>query len=345
MECSRNSSGPREMDPVSIFGIDPNEDRRRIRALRAMPPGGASNDDVRRRVFSAALGQFDELLDAASSVGPASCPLPLYYALNQASRAIAASLQQPDRPWQAHRHGLSISGPDGSRLQGTTISPQQRKPGTFDILAEGIRAPGLTAETALANIWAAVPGLDKPGLGAGCPRALPLEFDSSSPSPVSAWLRRLPGLPANEAGRDQLAAHIAETYPQASQGLTVQSIEPDGPANAVKAEIAWRSPDGTWRTVYTAATPYLWHTSLWLIPRLSSGDVLPPLLLWWCLLQALSSLARYHPAEWTAALDPDSSQFAVSIEKALATGLAVIPRLVLVTLSPGASRSPRDVSA
>jgi hypothetical protein len=69
---------------------------------------------------------------------------------------------------------------------------------------------------------------------------------------------------------------------------------------------------------------------------LSSGDTLPPILLWWCLLQALSSLARYHPAEWTAALNPDRSRWAVSIEKALRIGLDVVPRLVLMTLSPGA---------
>lgn len=106
---------------------------------------------------------------------------------------------------------------------------------------------------------------------------------------------------------------------------------------AARAELGWQSPDGTRRTVYTAATSYLWPTSLWLIPALSSGDTLPPILLWWCLLQTLSSLARYHPAEWTAALDPDGSQWAVSIEKVLRTGLDVVPRLVLLTLSPGAA--------
>lgn len=63
---------------------------------------------------------------------------------------------------------------------------------------------------------------------------------------------------------------------------------------------------------------------------------MPPLLLWWCLLYALSHLARYHPAAWTAALDPDKSQQAVPIEKALSMALAIVPRLVLLVLSPGA---------
>jgi hypothetical protein len=86
----------------------------------------------------------------------------------------------------------------------------------------------------------------------------------------------------------------------------------------------------------------------WLIPRindvavafptgdvLKTGDVLSPLLLWWCLLHALSQIARYHSAEWLAALDPDDSRFAVPIEQILSTALAVVPRLVLLTLSPG----------
>jgi hypothetical protein len=292
-------------------------------------------------VFSAALGQFDELLDAAASVGPASRPLPLYYALNQAGRAIAAALQQPDRPWQPRLHGLSIRGPDDGSLQQTTISPQDTsddRPGSFDLLAEAISAPRLTAPTMLSNVWAAIPGLEKPGLGAGCPRALPLEFDSSSPAPVFASLRHLEGVPVHETSKARLHAMLQRHYPQSGDGLSVESVAHDevrGMA-AAKAELGWKSPDGTWRTVYVAGTRYLFPTSLWLIPALSSGDVLPPLLLWWCLLQALSSLARYHPAEWTAALDPDRSRFAVSTERALATGLAVVPRLVLLTLSPGA---------
>jgi hypothetical protein len=61
-----------------------------IRATRASPPGRAGDDEERRRVYGAALAQFDELIAAASVVGPASRPLPLFYALSQAGRAVAA---------------------------------------------------------------------------------------------------------------------------------------------------------------------------------------------------------------------------------------------------------------
>jgi hypothetical protein len=87
---------------------------------------------------------------------------------------------------------------------------------------------------------------------------------------------------------------------------------------AARGEVSWRSPDETPRSVYMATERYLWPGSAW------------------ALLQALSSLARYHPAEWTTALDPDRSEWAVSIEKVLRLGLDVVPRLVLMTLSPGA---------
>jgi len=336
---------------VALFGIDPAEDRLKIRAMRAMPHGRASDNGERRAVFSAALGQFDELLDAAVAVGPASRPLPLYYALNQAGRAIAATMLPPDRPWRPTLHGLSISLPDGGTLQEATISPQNgvsdKRPGSFHLLAEAIGASPrdkpigtspLGAATALRNVWAAIPSLDKPGLGASCPRAMPVEPVGSRELPVLAYLRELDWLPVHESAGERLKEVLTTTYPRHADGLMVHGVSYDHQADmmAARAELSWSSSDGTPRSVYMATERYLWPGSAWLIPKLSSGDTLPPILLWWCLLQALSSLARYHPAEWTAALDPDRSRWAVSIEKALRTGLDVVPRLVLMTLSPGA---------
>ena len=307
-----------------------------------MPPGRAASDSERRGVFSAAIGQFDELLDAAKAVGPASRPLPLYYALNQAGRAIAAALLSPDRPWRPSVHGLSIRGPKDGALQDTTITPQKtsdNRPGSFDLLAEVVYGTRLTSSTKLANVWAAIPGLDRPGLGAGCPRALQIEPVGGGDVPVLASLRGLEWLPVHPSSEERLHEVLATTYPRYAEGLVVHSVRHDPLADtaAARAEIGWQGLDGTPRTVFLVTDSYLHPTSAWLIPVLSSGDTLPPILLWWCLLQALSSLARYHPAEWAAALDPDRSRWAVSIEKALRIGLDVVPRLVLLTLSPGAA--------
>src|ERR1700722_11023519 len=76
-----------------------------IRATRAAPPGHARGDDERRRVYGAALAQFDELIAASTAVGPASRPLPLFYALSQAGRAIAAA--HAVDAWRLRGHGLS----------------------------------------------------------------------------------------------------------------------------------------------------------------------------------------------------------------------------------------------
>jgi hypothetical protein len=56
-------------------------------------------------------------------------------------------------------------------------------------------------------------------------------------------------------------------------------------------------------------------------------------MLWWVLLFALSSVARYDPELWIAALDVNQSQQAVPIEAALAEALIVLPELILAALT------------
>ena len=318
---------------MQLFGLDPDYDRLRIRALRATFK--ASRDDERRRqVFIGALGQFDELITAAASVGPASRPLPLYYALNQAGRALVAQRQIRDRPWEPKWHGLTVGDPPDGRLQQTPIKPQHHDNSSFRLLSESIRTPRLTDDTTLANVWAAIPNLPKPGLGAGCPRALPLEVAHVDPI-QSGTLRGLEGLAAAEGADERLHGMLSAAYPKAADGLQVDLVEWEATQfRGSKAQLSWRTPEGTARPIYPSTSRYL--GGYWLIPRLNeAGDVLEPLMLWWCLLHALSQLARYHPAEWTVALDPDNSQWAVAIEQVLGMALSIVPRLVLNTLSPG----------
>lgn len=209
----------------------------------------------------------------------------------------------------------------------------------FSILAEVLNQPSLTAPTTLGSVWAAIPGLDRPGLGGGRPTAWLVEVNAAEAVPTIATLRGLPGLAATEDGRQRLQTELQNSYPRAAEGLVVENLlEVGSPIDGPIARVSWRSPDGTHRSVNSVAFPYLGRGGgFWLIPRLSpTNDVLPPLLLWWALLHALSELARYHPAEWAAALDPDHSRYAVSIEKTLSMALALLPRIVLVVLAPGA---------
>lgn len=189
--------GPRHrVEVTSLFRIGPSEDRLRIRALRAMPPMRTATGTNRRRVFAAAPGQFAELLAAAASVGPVNGPMPLYYALNQAGRAIVAALQQPDRRWQPHIHWLRIEGPGDHRLQCTKISPQRtrdERPGSFQLLAEAIGAavlPGRPCSRA-----SGLRSQDSTGRGSEqVARArCHLRLTRGSSALVSAWLRHSTG--------------------------------------------------------------------------------------------------------------------------------------------------------
>lgn len=364
---------------VLLHGIDPEADRLRIRALRAQPPGHAAHDPERRRVFAAALGQFDELLTASAAVGPATRPLPLYYALNQAGRAIAAAKQAADRPWQPRSHGLEIGDPDPRFLGQTTITPRPRKKDgrdSFSILTETERIParsfgppssGLRKATTLSNVWAAIPDAPRPGLGGGCPRAISLSVNEMASAIVDASIHGLQ-IPPTAAAKDKIREMIEDLYPTAATGISVDSVINDlPPYTGTRAELSWHHPgqhaknDGSHRPVNEDLTQYLWRGvggGWWLVPRvndaevelstgdvLSQGDVLSPLLLWWCLLHALSQIARYHSADWLAALDPDRSTEAVAIEAMLSTALAVLPRLVLLALSQGPLPRPSGWSS
>ena len=58
---------------------------------------------------------------------------------------------------------------------------------------------------------------------------------------------------------------------------------------------------------------------------------------WWAILFALSQLARYEPATWTSAIEPDGSALTVPIEEGLRTAKRSLPRLVYHgTTGPGA---------
>jgi hypothetical protein len=77
-----------------------------IRLLRAQLPGLAADDPTRGAVLAAALEQSEQLMRAASDVGHAARPLPLFYSLSQAGRAMAAA--HLDHPaWRLATHGLS----------------------------------------------------------------------------------------------------------------------------------------------------------------------------------------------------------------------------------------------
>src|SRR5262249_1907144 len=100
----------------------------RFRATRATPPGLITTEPGRRAMFSAALQQSQALFEAARAVGPLARPIPLFYALSQAGRAIAAAWLTQD--WQIGEHGLTEDRTDqtwkSSGILNFKIQPQKR---------------------------------------------------------------------------------------------------------------------------------------------------------------------------------------------------------------------------
>lgn len=195
----------------------------RVRALRAAPPGEATNDPDRGRVFGAALQQFDELLTAAHSVGPASAPLPLFYAPRQAGRAIAAARCADDR-WDYRGHGLEVRE-DRAHIGKTVVKPKPTRGASdaFSVVADATGSTRLTAPVELEVLWASLRSDDvtvAAGLGEGLPRPLHLP-----PQPYALDARQVDlRLPVEdvyvegetEVERDRRLATRLASYPAAA---------------------------------------------------------------------------------------------------------------------------------
>jgi hypothetical protein len=130
--------------------------RYQLRRARTDVQVGTPAKGHRTRTFWAALQQFEELLDAAGAVGPASRPLPLFYALSQAGRAITAA--HGSVPWELHGHGLDMPGPSTPKhLLERRIEPKPTGNDSFHRVADTTNSGVLTAPVELGAVWASLP--------------------------------------------------------------------------------------------------------------------------------------------------------------------------------------------
>ncbi len=325
----------------------------RIRLLRANPPGLAAGDDERTDVFVSALEQAEQLMQAASDIGPAARPLPLFYALSQAGRSIAAA-RLPD-PWRLAGHGLSAPPrtPDAPLLA-CVVKPDRGKPAagrrhSFAGVAEAVGSDRLTHAAPIGAVWAALPDLIEPA------PQLPLE-DEAWKRPLVAYLPDWWGDPSHIATRqpfqlgvdglpegldaDALLETLLADYPSAAGAMVRQIPGVDdrrvlgmlSPLGRSLPVFVWRHMGDRTRILERIAPDYRRRGVRLLLPRLGQ-DALSPLMLWWVLLFGLSSVARYDPELWVSALDVNASKLAVPIEAALETGLGALPELILDALT------------
>lgn len=283
---------------------------------------------------------------AAMTVDYAARPLPLFYAISQAGRAISAALGE--NPWQLTGHGLKhhVKQP----LFRSIVTPQPGMADSFSRVCYATESAPLTGPVELGSAWASLPELFSVDLPEEAWRR-PLRVTLDEIPPALLVLRRniidatIQGLPnrvfedldgdqARGALRDELAK-----YPR-SEGWQFPP-GPGGPRLMRNDEYGWdadvqwpvASPGERDLVIELHAPAYRSREDRWLRPVLNEhADSLSPLMAWWALLYGLSMLARYHPAPWVQALDVDNSRWAVPLEYALDEALEAVPRLVLKVL-------------
>jgi hypothetical protein len=333
-----------------------------IRALRATPTGLAANDDARRKTFAASLRQAEELAAAARSVSYAARPLLLFYALSQAGRAMSAS-RLPE-PWPIRGHGLGCNLADHDPILKAVLKPQSTPQGAFTSVSVATQSPMLAGPVELGALWAANPDLTDVPIPAGFGQWTPAlsadlgirtapAFDAN-PDAIShvtgGMVLATVDLPGTTAAEVMQAA---AQYPSLAGAIplkfgtfgdvfadpndvVVKSPVSNRPTVARPADMQMRLADfhrlqdGMYSFVETNDDPVSGYGNVvgYALPALAGGPSPSPLMLWWALLLGLSSLARYHPDEWVAAIDVDHSPIGVPLEQVLDVAARKVPARV-----------------
>ena len=327
-----------------------------IRARRADPGGLADGDASRSALCTAALQQFEDLMAAASAIGPAARPLPLFYALSQAGRALLAiwSRDEDAVSGQPDNHGLSTGRAPNGGEHGLLLTkespaghPSRRH---FDRVATAINSPVLTDEIDLGALLASLPEMtdyrildDWPVVASFTPLH---NYDDPSNSDglistVAVGADAIQSLEEFELFNHKYPS-LARFDPAIYNGRTQElpryyTVQSEG---GLSVQVDFHLPDRDAAKWWDDMAPeYRWSGRRWIRPSFDGANRPPiPLMTWWAALHAVSNLARYQPVAWTAAIDRNSSKIAVLLERFLDLALEVIPHLFLEALMPPENR-------
>lgn len=315
-----------------------------IRRTRAQPPGRAGEDD-RRTTYGTALEQFEELIKAAAVASPGVRPLPLFYALSQAGRAIAAA-NLPDA-WKLYGHGIScgdLSPRNVLDLEIKPLKPNSSRPDSFHGVtwATGCEAP--TEPIALGALWLALPEVSKLIPDADGAERWPEALIVVPPEPTMSPLERFDRVEAalyswkHSDGTslvDELSKYANTEHATYEEipGIGVRVTHLFG---GLGLNVHWPSEkadvEGRRNTLDRVA-PIGPGGDRWVRP-LVSGAAMNDLTMWWALLFGLSMLARYEPAGWNAMLDLDAGKLSSHLVRLMDAAVDVVPELVLKALEP-----------
>lgn len=330
-----------------------------IRALRAAPPGLASRRD-RRRVFTTALEQAEQLFRAAETVGPETKPLLLFYGLSQAGRAISAA--QAAEHWVLSGHGIRIGQQRGHEhgLAGLTVSPAPS--GAFGSVRDLLRSSNMAHETRIGDLWPLLFETHRHRLRAsGDDRSLTVRADYTGwPSGIPTF--RIGNIPAEFAdvgqGNLDLATGLGADYSAQADALSdylsrYPTLAERTPFTRVgqpvglqlqgdgTCSVAFRVPDAS-LTRYPTAEAFessvaVMARGTWRVyPSLdNSGMPVHPLLVWWAILFRLSMLSRYEPETWDRMTDVNRSPDAVPAEHLLDRAISSVPESPFNVLNHG----------
>jgi hypothetical protein len=135
-----------------------------------------------------------------------------------------------------------------------------------------------------------------------------------------------------------LSAEQIETYLRRYPAAT--GARPRGTGGGISPlgqqciEIAWSTPRSEGPRIDDVAPLNRYHDARLLTPTIGNGDSVSPLMLWWILLFGLSTIARYDPELWVAALAINASADATSLESTLDIAADLLPALILQALYP-----------
>ncbi len=303
---------------------------------RSGPVGLAQSDPARASEYRAALQQFEELIRAAESTGPASRPLPLFYALTQAGRAIVAVRGGPAH----HGHGLTLGPLDTSALDTeVSVSQSGRSVGHYQAVAQALASPPLNGRVKIGALLASLPEMaDTLLLHDDWPRAIAVfERDPGLHVPTPGWLHVTIVVDDLSVDLKRLLTLLAD-YPAVQGRIGTPSA-----VGSLPFLPSYSTPEGNGVGVMfkgniaeldAAAPQYRIYGRRWLRPAIAGSSPPQPTMTWWALLYALSMYARYHPREWVAALDIDSSPVGVTLERVMDRALDALPHLVLDGVLP-----------
>lgn len=302
-----------------------------------------------------ALEQAQQQFAAAGMIGYESRALNLFYGLSQAGRALAAGSRRLGRGtgqrWQSKAHGLRF---DETVPEGLTATPIDLTGGTSDLFSRVSIAIDSPWDFGSIDFGAATNQLLDYTMMFREPERYPRPipdahvYANSSTFPLFLEVR----VPHPGRGSEMTVAEVRESlsiYP-ALRHLAVAENE-DGTVrwgpNEGQCIVVIEDPGalvsrGDSRDVRELKGYTTYRGSAVLMPRVGNSDeTLRPLMAWWVVLYALSTLARYAPVKWTQVLSIAESPLASRIEFLLDAAVDAVPELLsgellaLQELQPG----------